>query len=70
MVVIIFAIISCVPASNRKTVVPSPVTVILSARIKVTQFERVFRVKTSINDKNDDNNNNINNNNNKSINLE
>jgi len=39
VVVIIFAIISCVPPSDRKTVVTGPVTVILPARIKVTQFE-------------------------------
>ena len=55
MVVIIFAIISCVPASDRKTVVTSPVTVIVPARMKVTQFECFFpyalRGKTSNDDK-------------------
>jgi len=42
VVVIIFSIISCVPASDRKTVVTSPVTVIIPARMKVTQFECFF----------------------------
>jgi len=42
VVFIIFAIISCVPASDRKTIVTSPVTVIVSARIKVTQLVCFF----------------------------
>jgi len=55
VVVIIFAIISCVPASDRKTGVTSPVTVINPARMKITQFEYFFPYahsgKTSKNNK-------------------
>jgi len=55
VVVIISAIISCVPASDRKTVVISPETVISPARMKVLQLKCLFLYtlggKTSNNNK-------------------
>ena len=42
---VVFTIIPCVPASNRKTIVASPITVIIPVRIK--DFKKQKKQKTS-----------------------